>query len=90
VITEALIKGVAAALRGLASLLGFDMPDWSGPIAQYTVPGAQFLLGLHNWVALQAIAAVLTFLFAVWFATWGLRLVRIVASFFTGGGGGAA
>lgn len=91
-ITDAIVSALAAVFGFIGSLLPSDEPPaWLTD----TLPGEIEALGaqfgqLGQWVPMDAIgmagAAVVT-AFAV---AWGVRLVRIALSLFTGGGGGAA
>jgi hypothetical protein len=64
-------------------------PSWltsaTGPIAN-VFAGAQHL---GAWFPVGIVSTVLIFLAGIWSIAFAIKLVRIVGSFFTGGGGGA-
>lgn len=67
-----------------------EMPEWITSIASYTGTVYAFASSMGVWFNWGLLAIVLSTLFVTWIAAFVIKLVRIVASFLTLGGGSAA
>lgn len=90
-ITEAIVKVWAAVVRWTLSL----MPTWTPP--EWMVSATTWLsdglaaVGAFAWfLPIAAVRHCFVFLLACLALVWTIRVVRIVASFLSGGGGSAA
>jgi hypothetical protein len=91
VITQAILSAlldVAAWVVGLFPSV--DAPGWlsglSGPLADVT----DHMSGFAVWVPFTAAGNVLVFVMAMVGVALIVKLIRLIVSLFTGGGGGAA
>lgn len=90
-ITEWLLTAFQWLLHTLlAALPTVTVPSWlSGNDSAFaTVFSAAGSMGV--WFPSTLVIAVLTGVLALWVVGFGIKIVRIVASFFTAGGGSAA
>lgn len=90
-IFEAIVSAVVALLTFLAGLLGdLPAPDWltslSGPLGELVALGD----GMGAWVPWSLARTIFLAVLASMAVGLGIKLVRIVASFLTAGGGSAA
>lgn len=90
-IWEPLLALAFAILRGIVGLLPTDDPpewldDGAGYVSTVLAKGA----GLGAWIPFQLAGTVLAAVLACVAIGFTIKLVRIVASFFTAGGGSAA
>lgn len=91
-VVEWLFSLVAAVVEFILGLLP-DLPDsgWlSGGVASTVGTISSFVSGFGAWIPFGAAATATTFVLAVLAAAVLVKTVRIVASFFTAGGGSAA
>jgi hypothetical protein len=91
VITQALLSFVFAIVNGLLGLLPTSGPptwwaDTASAVAQVWSYGTQ----LGAWIPWNVAAVCVPAVFAAIGVGFGIKLVRIVVSLFTGGGGSAA
>ena len=90
-IVELIVKAVAALARGLAALLG-DLP--APAFLSTALDSVGDLLsnfgGLGAWVPWGFVGDVFTAVMAAMVIGFGIKVVRIVLSLFTAGGGSAA
>lgn len=90
-ITEAIVSVFAAVAGFIVGLF----PTWSPPAwLTTTVPdligqASDWIVGVNAWVPFDHVATVLGFVVLVLATAVAVRLVRIVASFLTAGGGSA-
>lgn len=90
-ITEWLLTAFQWLLHGLLAVLPtVSVPSWlsSNDSAFTTVFSAAGSMGV--WFPSTLVVTVLTGVLALWLVGFAIKLVRIVASFFTAGGGSAA
>jgi len=66
------------------------LPTWVDDAAGYIAEGLTFFAGMSSVLPIGAMVSALAFLLAVSAVAIGIRVLRIIASFFTGGGGSAA
>lgn len=66
------------------------LPLWATDTAGYLADGMAYVVQLGNVLPIGAILNGLVFTLTVWGIALVARVARIVASFFTGGGGSAA
>lgn len=89
-----IIDAVVMLFLGLLELIigllpSFTVPTWldvSGPLG--TIFG--YASGLGAWVPMQLAFTVLSGVLGLWAVAYSIKFVRMVASFFSGGGGSAA
>lgn len=90
-VTEALVAVVAAVARFIARLMpSFSAPDW----LTVSLPGllrevGTYVTGVSAWLPIDHAVTVLGFVAGAVAAAVAVRLLRIVASFLTAGGGSA-
>ena len=90
-IFEWILGLLGSALHGLFGLMPHvDVPGWltsiSGPIGTVFAQAAS----MGVWFPMGLLGTVTAAVFAAWLVGFGIKLVRIVASFLTLGGGSAA
>jgi hypothetical protein len=91
VIFDAVIDVLAVILSWLGGLFGnFATPTWVGSINADLSALANYAAGLGSFVPISDAVTVMEFVFAVAGIGFGIKVVRIVASFFTAGGGSAS
>ena len=89
----ALLLLIVGALVSLVASLMPDLPDPGNLLDDATSPWATIvdsMAGASYWLPFGLVVTVLAVLAVVLLAAGVIRLVRIVASFVTGGGGSAA
>lgn len=65
-------------------------PSWLANSAQWLAGAGPIIAGTHNWIAVQAISNAVVWLLSLCGVIIAIRLIRIIASFLTAGGGSAA
>lgn len=90
-ITEAILSAVFRFVGWLGGVFPqVEVPPWMADSQHWLEGVSPFIEGLHNWVAVDALANGVKWLLSLCALIIAIRLVRIVASFFTAGGGSAA
>lgn len=90
-IVEAVVGLITTLVKFIAGLFGaFSMPGWWDDVDDGLSWLAEQAQGWGYWVPWAAFLQAMTFVAAVIGIALVIRLVRIVASFFTAGGGSAA
>lgn len=90
-IWEQIVRAFMALVRAVVSLFPTaDPPDWLNDGAGYLNTALATGAGLGGWVNFTVAGIVLAAVLASVLIGFGIKLVRIVASFFTAGGGSAA
>lgn len=78
----------------ISTILGwmptFTLPSWVSSIAGELTSALSLANKFGYWVPVQALATVAGFILTCFTVAFTIRVVRIVASFFTAGGGSAA
>lgn len=74
----------------LGTLPDFEVPTWIGDAVVYLTTGAAFVAKLAHVLPIEAMVYGITLLTGVWVITVTVRVVRMLLSLFTGGGGSAA
>jgi len=91
VIVERLIDVWAAFVTFIAGLLDWiPVPVWFADLPGYVTTVGGYLTGTGVWLPWALLMTVISAWLLALAAALVIRLVRIVASFMTGGGGGAA
>jgi hypothetical protein len=91
VITE----GIITVLAGLASFIGnafgtMSIPGWWTSIRDTIDQLSTAAAGFGQWLPMTALGQALTFIVGAIGVALGIKVVRMLASIFTGGGGSAA
>lgn len=90
-IVEALVDVFFALVRGVVALLpDGDAPAWLDNGADSLGQLVGYASGLGAWIPFQTAGVVLAAVLSCVVVGFVIKLVRIVASFFTAGGGSAA
>lgn len=90
-VTDALLRLMESVVHGLLGALPeIPVPDWLVSISASAADIAAMGAGLGAWIPARLIVAVALTLLAAWLIGFGIKAVRIVASFLTLGGGSAA
>ena len=90
-IVQAIIHVFTVIVQGILSLLPTDdAPSWVASGAGYLAQLAQLGSGLAGWIPFPLAGTVITAFLACVLSGFIIKVVRIVASFFTAGGGSAA
>lgn len=95
-IVEAVINVLVALVSGILSLVpDFEAPSWltgsgSGTLGGYANTVGQAMGKAEPWLPLDALGYAVTIVVAAVAFSVAVRVVRILLSLFTGGGGGAA
>lgn len=90
-VTEAVLRVLGAVFTFLLELLpDVERPAWLDSAVTALADALAFVPQLGNWFPLPAIGHSILFISACTVAAFAIRITRIVASFFTGGGGSAA
>lgn len=90
VVTDAVIGWFFDVLNlVLSALPTVPVPDWLDA-SGFMGTVFQHVGGLGVWFPIPLLVTVLGALVAVWVVAFGIKVVRIIASFFTLGGGSAA
>lgn len=79
---------IITALMGL--LPDVSVPTWLDDAADATAVVFEFAQDMGVWFPVTLLIAVLGALLSTWGIGFGIKIVRMVASFATGGGGSAA
>lgn len=90
-ITQALIsllKTCASFALGLFPTT--TIPDWAGQMTDWITELNGYLVSVSAWLPFDWMGVVLTVFIAVVLAALAIKVVRIIASFLTLGGGSAA
>lgn len=93
-IVDAIFDVITAAIAGVLSLLpGLTLPSWFSLGAGDTIGGriydiGQYVAYTHAWVDMGPAIAAIPLVVTVVGIVFGVRVVRLVLSLFTGGGGG--
>lgn len=81
---------LGGAIGGLLDILpSFDVPDWISSVSDALATVVRYLSGASGWVPWTVLGLGVGLFLACIAVTVGIRVVRIVASFATAGGGGA-
>ena len=89
-IVDAFVSALAWVFSGLGDLFGaLTMPDWWASVDGALATLGTAAAGIASWVPVGDAVTVAGFVLACVGIGFGIRLVRIVASFFTAGGGSA-
>lgn len=90
-VTDSIINALSWLFAGVIGLFPtITVPEWADTLTSYMGDGADFAAGMAHWVPVAAIGQGLVFVFACWGVANGIKLIRIVVSLFSGGGGSAA
>ncbi len=90
-IIEGIVLAVAAVARFVAGLFGgLSMPGWWDSLGGYVQDLFGYMAGLGGWIPFGHIGNAVAWVFLCIGIALVVRLVRIVASFLTAGGGSAA
>jgi len=91
VIWELIVSAFMALVRAIVSLIpSIEPPAWLGTGAAYISDALAMGSGLGGWLNFSVAGTVLAAVLACVAVGFSIKLVRIVAAFFTGGGGSAA
>jgi len=83
-----LIVGILNFFLGL--IPKFTLPSWMGDVAGFVGTVFAFAGSMGAWFPGALVLTVLSAVLSVWAVSFGIKVARIVASFFTAGGGSAA
>lgn len=90
-ILEALVSAIAALVASIGDLFGsFEMPGWWDTIGPGLADLAGFAAGFGEWVPFGAAVNAVQFVVGAILLAFGIKVVRILVSLFTAGGGSAA
>lgn len=90
-IWDLIVRMFMGLVRGIIGLLPTSgPPGWVSEAGQYIETGVDKVGGLSAWVPLETAMMVLAAVMACIAAGFFIKIMRIVASFFTAGGGSAA
>ncbi|MEV5004018.1 hypothetical protein [Nocardioides sp. LML1-1-1.1] len=90
-IFDAIVTIIAGIARGIASLFGsLPAPTWIGDFGSAWGSFVGLGASLDPWVPWNLLVTVVTAILACVAVSLGVKMVRIVLSLFTGGGGSAA
>lgn len=90
-ITDWFLNLLGSIVTGLLDTLPHvDVPDWLASASEGASTIAGYGAGLGVWIPAPLIMGVVLTLLATWLIGFGIKAVRIVASFLTLGGGSAA
>lgn len=82
---------IASFLNWLLSLLPtFEIPSWMGDVAGVVGMVFGFADSMSAWFPGPLVLTVVLTVLSVWAVSFAIKIARIVASFFTAGGGSAA
>jgi hypothetical protein len=91
VITAAVMDMFALIIGGLIDTLPVTQaPGWLADAGSYIPQVMGFASSMGVWFPWDVLAVVLVAVFGVWVAAFGIKVVRIIISHVTGGGGSAA
>lgn len=90
-IVELLVKAISALIAGLGSLFGtMTLPGWWANVDGWLTTLGGHAAGFGQWIPWATAINTATFVVACIGVAFVIKLVRVVASFFTAGGGSAA
>lgn len=90
-IVELLVTALVAVVSAVGGLFGsVAVPEWVDAISGVSSELAGYAAGFGNWFPIADAIIALSFVVACTLIGFGIKLVRIVASFLTAGGGSAA
>lgn len=90
-IIDALVTVLASLMGAIGSMFGvLTMPGWWSSVDDGLLSLAGYASGFGAWFPIGSAISALTFVVAVVAIALTIKLIRIVASFFTAGGGSAA
>jgi len=91
VVTDAILRVLGAFATFLIGLMGtWELPDWLSTVVTFVANLVTQAAALGNWIPWQHVGIALALIWASFLIAFGVRVARIVASFFTAGGGSAA
>lgn len=90
-ITAALFDMVCVLVGELIETIPVAVvPDWLGSATSYIPTVFSFAHSMGVWFPWGVLSIVLMAVFGVWIASFGLKIIRIIVSHVTGGGGSAS
>lgn len=90
-IFEAIVDVLATFFEWVGGLLPeIDVPSWIGTIASSLATVTGFMAPLGVWVPFSAAQSATLLVVAAVVVALGTKVIRVLVSLFTGGGGGAA
>lgn len=90
-VTDAILRVLGAFLTWIIGLMGtWELPDWLATVITFVAGIVTQAAALGNWIPWQYVGIALALIWTSFLIAFGIRVVRIVASFFTAGGGSAA
>ena len=90
-VTRAVVELLGGLVAWLVTLMPSpSMPDWYAPIPGYLATLGSAVSQFSYWIPVSLISTMLVFVTASRLAPIVIRIVRVVVSLFTGGGGSAA
>lgn len=90
-ITSAVIDVFVMILNELLDALPVTpVPAWLADAGTYLPQVMAFASSMGVWFPWQVLGVVLSAVFGVWIASFGVKVARIIISHVTGGGGSAA
>lgn len=90
-VTDAILRAIGAFLTWiLSSFPTVELPDWVADVTTFVSDTVTNALALGNWIPWPIIGLAFAFTWLAFGVAFGIRIARIVASFFTAGGGSAA
>jgi hypothetical protein len=88
VVTEGILGVLSTVVRWLLDLLpDLDIPEWMATPSEGFVSVVMGAGDVGHVIPIPVLAGCLAALFAGWWVAFGMRLVRVGVSHFTGGGG---
>lgn len=90
-VTDTVLKLLGGFLTWVIGLMGtWELPAWSTTVITFVAGLVTKAAQLGNWIPWQYVGIGLALIWTSFLVAFGVRVARIVASFFTAGGGSAA
>lgn len=90
-VTDAILRALANFLSWVIGLFPtITLPDWVTTVTGFVTGIVTQALQLGNWIPWPMVGLAFVFIWGAFLVAFGVRIARIVASFFTAGGGSAA